>query len=68
MSRHWTPGVPYRCVNDCKQSGCPGHIVKLRYEYSSDTLVVEVDGESEYTMDVRLLRAILRSYELDKDN
>jgi hypothetical protein len=41
----------YHCGNDCVQSGCPGHTMRLIYENCSDTVVLEIDGEHRWTMD-----------------
>jgi hypothetical protein len=44
MSRHWTPFKEFRCANDCAQTGCPGHKMRLVY-MPSDHVVVEIDPD-----------------------
>lgn len=35
-----------RCSNDCRQTGCPGHHVKVTFHHTSDTVTVEQDSRS----------------------
>ena len=42
---------PYHCSNDCKQTGCPGHVLYLEYHHTSDTVTVQVDGKHRITFD-----------------
>jgi hypothetical protein len=45
---NYSPEVTYRCTNDCRQEGCPGHTMRLSFCRSSDTVAVEIDGKPEY--------------------
>jgi coenzyme F420-reducing hydrogenase gamma subunit len=45
MSRIKSKPVKYTCDNDCRMEGCPGHEMRVTRELTSDTVVVEVDGE-----------------------
>lgn len=38
--------VKYNCYNDCKQSGCPGHIAVVTYHGTSDIYCFD-DGKNE---------------------
>lgn len=37
--------LPYRCVDDCRYEGCPGHTLNMRYRNSSDTFSYWVDDK-----------------------
>lgn len=41
----------YKCGNDCRQSGCPGHDLKIHYHHTSDTVTIYVDEEHYVTFD-----------------
>lgn len=41
----------FHCSNDCVQTGCPGHVIKLTYNHTSDTVSVEQDGRNYTTFD-----------------
>lgn len=43
MSRYWTPLKSFRCTNDCRMEGCPGHQMRIVYVCTSDTIIVEID-------------------------
>lgn len=47
------------CGNDCCQSGCPGHMLKLVYHHTSDTVSVLMDGEHYTTFDSRIWRTLV---------
>lgn len=47
------------CGNDCRQEGCPGHVLKLVYHHTSDTVTVLKDGHHYATFDSRIWRAIV---------
>jgi hypothetical protein len=51
MGRNVTREVEYRCINDCRESGCPGHKMRISYCRTSDTVSVEIDGKSEHCFD-----------------
>lgn len=43
MSRHWSHFKEYHCANDCRQTGCPGHRMRLVYVNTSDQVIVQID-------------------------
>ena len=45
MSRVVSKPVRYKCDNDCRMEGCPGREMRVTRMLTSDTVVVEVDGE-----------------------
>lgn len=49
----------YRCANDCEQTGCPGHVLSLRMNCTSDTIAVVEDGKEWETFDGNRLYAIV---------
>jgi hypothetical protein len=51
VGSNWTPEVEYRCSNDCDQSGCPSHKMKLEYHRGSDVVTLWVDGKPEHYFD-----------------
>lgn len=67
MSRSVGPEVSYRCTNDCKQTGCPGHVIREVFDRSSDIYVFNIDGNPEYYFDENLLAALLKAHELAKE-
>lgn len=58
------PAVPYKCLNDCSQAGCPGHTVTFACHHTSMVYRVEIsDEERPVFFDPDQFRAILKSYE-----
>ncbi len=53
----------YRCFNDCRQVGCPGHKLRMIYDTVSDTISCEIDGERYHTYDPNEWRAMKFSVE-----
>ncbi len=51
---YWPTIATYTCYNDCVQSGCPGHTIKLKEKHGGlIVMFLEADGktvESEYAM------------------
>jgi hypothetical protein len=48
MSEYVGPWVEYRCANDCRQEGCPGHKVRS-IETDTECLVFEDEvGKRDY--------------------
>lgn len=41
----------FHCLNDCQQTGCPGHRMELILHHTSDTVTLAIDGKYELTMD-----------------
>jgi hypothetical protein len=63
MSRYWSPEKAFRCTNDCHSSGCPGHVMRLRYECGVDHVVVEVDDDPyRYVFDDDTIATIVELY------
>lgn len=44
MSKYWSPVVRFRC-NGCGWGSCDGHELRVRFNVTSDTVTVEVDGK-----------------------
>lgn len=49
----------FHCSNDCRQTGCPGHLLTLAYYHSSDTVGIECDGEDRGVFDLNEWRALV---------
>lgn len=49
----------FHCLNDCVQTGCPGHTATLSYEHASDTRGLDIDGERRHTFDANAWRAFV---------
>jgi hypothetical protein len=64
MSHVRSATVDYRCLNDCQQTGCPGHTLVFERDLSSDIYRVHIDGEhtSTYVFDENMFRAMLLAY------
>lgn len=60
MSNRPVLETTYHCVNDCRQSGCPGHRLTLQYHNTSDTVSVTQDGQHDRVYDPHELDALLR--------
>jgi hypothetical protein len=50
MSKTRGPEVRYKCLNDCRQEGCPGHVVRLVHDLSTDIYIFEIDGNPDYLL------------------
>ena len=61
MGDNFGPPISYRCLNDCRQEGCPGHLVRFGYSRCSDVEFFEIDGKCEYFFDENMLAAALES-------
>ena len=46
-----SPEIEYRCLNDCRQEGCPGHKIKAFYSHVSDTLRFETSTGTDLSID-----------------
>lgn len=62
MSRSRGPLIHYRCINDCVQSGCPGHTMQEIHCRSTDTYSFEVDGKPTHFFDEYELSALLKAH------
>lgn len=56
--------VVYRCSNDCVQSGCPGHELRLMYYSITDSYVFSWVGEKQMHLERGELDAMLALLEL----
>lgn len=61
MGNNYGPVVEYKCFNDCRQEGCPGHKIRFGYSRCSDVEFFEIDGVQEYYFDRNMLKAALES-------
>ena len=41
----------HRCMDDCRQEGCPGHTLELTYQTCADVVLLEKDGEEVVGLD-----------------
>lgn len=59
--------VEYCCSNDCQQSGCPGHTVRVDLSRTSDVYSVDFDenkpSHRHETYDEEAFHAMLKSFE-----
>ncbi len=62
MSTTYGPEIKFKCFNDCRQEGCPGHAVRAVHSNTSDTLSFEIDGKAEYWFDYNTFKAMIASY------
>lgn len=37
--------VEYRCSDDCRMEGCPGHTARLTYQSTSDRYSFDINGQ-----------------------
>lgn len=63
MSTSYSDFVKFNHLNDCRQEGCPGHVLRIVYHNTSDTLSLEVDGEQELTLDPNTFEAAIQAHE-----
>ncbi len=63
MSTQYGKIVEYKCFNDCRQEGCPGHKLRVVHHNTSDVMRVEVDGVPWYWFDYNCFKAIRQSYD-----
>ena len=57
------PEIKYRCFNDCVQTGCPGHTVKVKYHHTSDVMFFVDEKGREESEDPDRWRAKMRAWE-----
>lgn len=62
--------IEFRCDNDCKMSGCPGHKLKGLLQTTSDCIIIEdEEGNIIYSGDINKTIALLKIiYQLDYDS
>jgi hypothetical protein len=61
MSSSTTQWVEYRCANDCRQEGCPGHKVRATFSRTSDTYRFEFDDTEALVFDENRWAAICKA-------
>lgn len=49
MSKVWTQETCFKCSNDCRQSGCPGHKFGLKINNISDSVSILLDENEIYS-------------------
>jgi len=62
MSDLYGGKITTHCFNDCRQTGCPKHIVTIIRHGASDVLTIEIDGRREYSFDINIFEAAIESY------
>jgi len=62
VSTSYSEVIQFKCFNDCKMQGCPGHTLRLVRHNTSDTFSVEIDGKAEYHFDPTVLDLITKLY------
>jgi hypothetical protein len=58
----------FKCHNDCRQTGCPGHSIRLEYHHTSDTVSIFVDDKHTNTFDKNKWRALVNMDRELRDN
>jgi hypothetical protein len=58
MSTSISEIVEYRCVDDCVQSGCPGHKMQLLIHNTVNIVHVEIDGKRFASFDENQIEAL----------
>lgn len=62
----WTKETLYRCFNDCRMEGCPGHVMKMEYRGVSDTYTIFIDDKEYLCADEGILGALNLLWREDK--
>ena len=62
MSTSFSPELRYRCVNDCRMCGCPGHTLRLRYYHTVDIVILEIDGQQQYCFDDTMFETMIKAH------
>ena len=52
----------FKCLNDCRIEGCPGHRMELLFQRSVDVWVIDIDGERTY-MDDHAIEVLVDIYQ-----
>jgi hypothetical protein len=55
--------IEYKCFDDCRQWGCPGHKIKITIQTVSEALIVYRDDTFLFGADPNEWRAIKRAIE-----
>lgn len=51
--------IEYRCSNDCRMEGCPGHTATLTYQSTSDAYMLDINGQ-ELALEPGGMKALLQ--------
>lgn len=57
-----TKEISYHCINDCEQTGCPGHSLELIHSKTSDTVEIRIDGHYRAIFDENAFIAIMEAW------
>jgi hypothetical protein len=52
------PEIKYKCSNDCSQTGCPGHTMRMDDCRSSDVISFVIDGKPIIYLDENKWKAM----------
>lgn len=63
MATTYGPELTYRCFNDCRQEGCPGHTLRAGIHRTVDIIFFEIDGKRERNFDQREWKTMLRAWD-----
>lgn len=58
----------FRHDNNCKMSGCPGHVMRVEHQTTSDSFLVTIDDEIIYGGDdntTRTLMTLIKAVDYD---
>lgn len=54
--------IHYNCINDCNQTGCPGHVLRMESSRTSDIITIFSDDTPLLFTDSNELSAIIDCY------
>ena len=54
----WKRECGFKCSEDCRRTGCPGHTLKLSYQTTAEVGRVEHDGVLLYSFDPQSWKAM----------
>lgn len=63
MTTSYGPKVSYKCFNDCVQTGCPGHTLRVKYHNTSDVMFFEDERGNTEAEDPSAWRAKVRAWQ-----
>jgi hypothetical protein len=61
LSTSTGPYIEFSCLNDCRETGCPGHKLRAIFSRTSDVLSFEMDGTTEWWFDEHLFAAMVKA-------
>lgn len=55
----------YKCFDDCRQTGCPGHTLQISLQRTSNVFFLVIDGNEEEAIyfDLNQIEAAQKSWE-----